>query len=224
MLRRLCRWRILPALLLAIATTYLTAWSSFFWPGSRFFSPTDLARGPIPSAAGLDAVFELTAWRSRAYDLYSSTSSEWSLYFRQPRRLSVSEIAPPQILALLSLKPGIDDQTDRYVITRGWPFRSLASVVSSKSTPIDLIETTNHGITLPDRYQSWPDRYAIPTLHLFPGFILNTALAAPLWWFLLTAPPAIRRHFRKQAHQCPHCAYDRQGLPPTSPCPECGHA
>lgn len=46
----------------------------------------------------------------------------------------------------------------------------------------------------------------------------TTILAVPtlaLWSITL-------RRTRRKPSQCPKCGYDRQGLPTTQPCPECG--
>jgi hypothetical protein len=53
------------------------------------------------------------------------------------------------------------------------------------------------------------------------------SLAIPLWAPLLLAalPVVLLRQTaraRRRAGVCTACAYDRRGLPPTSPCPECG--
>jgi hypothetical protein len=60
--------------------------------------------------------------------------------------------------------------------------------------------------------------YPIPS-----GFTLDTVIFAPAWWILLSIP-ALRRARRRHRNLCPHCAYNRQGLPSDAPCPECGRA
>ncbi len=51
----------------------------------------------------------------------------------------------------------------------------------------------------------------------------------PLWlppiaaFALLEATRVLVRAQRRARNQCPRCAYNLRGLPPASPCPECGH-
>jgi hypothetical protein len=53
----------------------------------------------------------------------------------------------------------------------------------------------------------------ILTLPLWPLVLLSALIAARSW----------RRHLRFRAPgECRMCGYDRRGLPPHSPCPECG--
>jgi hypothetical protein len=59
-----------------------------------------------------------------------------------------------------------------------------------------------------------------------------TESAIPLWiptvacvaLAVLLAVPDWRNRFRPGPGQCPKCRYNLAGLPPNSPCPECGRA
>jgi hypothetical protein len=65
-------------------------------------------------------------------------------------------------------------------------------------------------------------RIGLPLFPLWPGFALNTIFYAALAWILWQIPLALRRHRRRRAGRCTRCNYDLKGLPPGSPCPECG--
>ncbi len=68
------------------------------------------------------------------------------------------------------------------------------------------------------------DFRALPLRPVWSGVLMNSALCAALWWFLLAGPPALRRVLRTRAGRCPKCGYSLHGLAAGSPCPECGGA
>jgi hypothetical protein len=63
----------------------------------------------------------------------------------------------------------------------------------------------------------------LPALPLWPGLLIDTAFYALFCFALIRGAPALRRTLRRRRNLCTVCAYDRKGLPPTTPCPECGH-
>lgn len=66
------------------------------------------------------------------------------------------------------------------------------------------------------------DRFALPLLPLWPGFLLNTFFYALLLFALIRTPRVLRRAVRRRGGRCDRCGYDRQGLDPDAACPECG--
>jgi hypothetical protein len=62
----------------------------------------------------------------------------------------------------------------------------------------------------------------LPTAPRLIGFPVNTAFYAGLSFGLTHAYLAVRRRSRRRKGECIGCRYDLDGLPPDSPCPECG--
>ena len=102
----------------------------------------------------------------------------------------------------------------------GWPARSL---ISERRGSEQGSKTTG----LYDQ-QSWMrffNRSDLPITPIWPGFAINT-----IFWSLPALTPVAlwigfkhsRATNRLRRGLCPHCAYDRTGLPPETPCPECG--
>jgi hypothetical protein len=63
---------------------------------------------------------------------------------------------------------------------------------------------------------------ALPLRPLWPGFVVNTLLAAAAGWLVLTALGSARWHWRRRRGHCAYCGYSRRGLAPNAVCPECG--
>ena len=208
-------------LLLGAAVNVLVAWLSIFVTRDDPWWAHD-ADAPLPavlrfgtSADGPPIIvnYHATFWHEHAFGFAAS-----------PR----TEQAPGD-----PLRPS----GRRVYLCAGVPFRSLLGWVPS----------TNYFSPAAARFKSpvlWVIRPGPPTASgnlrindglflplrpLWPGFALNAAFYA-LIAFLFTrfvATPTIRsvrHHLRARRGHCPQCRYDLRGRPPTSPCPECGHA
>ncbi|MFI4915897.1 MAG: hypothetical protein ACIAS6_05240 [Phycisphaerales bacterium JB060] len=66
------------------------------------------------------------------------------------------------------------------------------------------------------------DRFALPLLPLWPGFLLNTLFYALLLFIAWRGPGVVRRAVRRRRGRCVGCGYDRGGLDADAACPECG--
>ena len=66
------------------------------------------------------------------------------------------------------------------------------------------------------------DRFALPLLPLWPGFLMNTLFYALLLFVAWRTPIFVRRTLRRRRGRCIRCGYDRRGLDPHAACPECG--
>lgn len=67
-------------------------------------------------------------------------------------------------------------------------------------------------------FERWLPIYILPL-----GFTLNTLFYAAAWFMCLLGISSTRRILRVRRGLCTRCAYDLNGLPPGSPCPECGN-
>ncbi len=136
-----------------------------------------------------------------------------------------------------------------YTYEAGWPLRSMRAKLFSalpsyshsgswvfeahKDEPWRLIElglplwrlglaidpsTTLH---MAQKRWRWYDR-RLPLVPMWGGFIVNTIAYTPLAWLLLFGLRAMRSRRRRRKGLCVRCTYDRTGLDPADPCPECG--
>jgi hypothetical protein len=130
-----------------------------------------------------------------------------------------------RLLADLDLHADASREPEQYVLAYryGWPVRSLA-LWKARTYPIHartkiLSEETGGKIPLTIFGARAPD---LPALVLWPGFALNTLIYAALAWSVWRLPFAVRRYRRRRRGRCVKCGYDRTGLAPAAPCPECG--
>ena len=74
------------------------------------------------------------------------------------------------------------------------------------------------GISAGDSDQRWRLRW-LPSID---RQALSTWVGLPLWIPAAAALALASLRRRPAPGQCPHCRYDRRGLDPAAPCPECG--
>lgn len=130
------------------------------------------------------------------------------------------------------------------VFDSGWPIHAMrhgtyTGVFLPEGAP--KIETRTTGTTLHGglqritwrRHAAWTtstvqgayhplDRFALPLLPLWPGFLINTLFYALLLFIAWRVPFALRRAVRRRRGRCGACGYDRAGLDVAAACPECG--
>ncbi len=107
----------------------------------------------------------------------------------------------------------------------GLPWRAMAMDEFIAIRP-PSVSTEYTGLSAVPRWIPRADprvrRDRLPIQPLWGGFAANTAVnlgVVGLLWYGLTS---VRRLRRRRAGRCPACAYDLRGLPPGTPCPECG--
>lgn len=120
---------------------------------------------------------------------------------------------------------GAEDVEELTTISAGFPWPGLAGSLSQNFRDPPVLRGALLRAAAPTRpRQRLAIRRLIPLAPLWTGLALNTAcVAVPLW----LAPPmtrALLRRLRLRRNHCPRCGYNRLGLPPTAPCPECGPA
>jgi len=104
------------------------------------------------------------------------------------------------------------------VAAAGYPFLAMGCVMDEK---LDLDTLTKSrsarfGIlftptqSTPFRIRSTPDRI-LPLLPIWPGFVLDTAIYAALWWGLALSFTGVHRTLRRVRNRCPKCGYDLRG-------------
>lgn len=103
----------------------------------------------------------------------------------------------------------------------GWPlpaFRTVYDMSAGAPAPRTITRTwksagqTNHRSV-----------WLVPNQIIWPGFLTNTFVFAAGVFVALTAIGLLRVRARIRRGECSRCRYQRQGIPPATPCPECGH-
>lgn len=120
----------------------------------------------------------------------------------------------------------------RRVVAAGFPMRSLYYERTGFARYFDgddegslnMITGWTDGIWIPWRkpsyfYYGFQPGCVLPTLPVWPGFAVNTAIYGVLIWLVGFGPFALRRTLRRRRGRCVRCGYDVAGL---TKCPECG--
>jgi hypothetical protein len=137
-------------------------------------------------------------------------------------------------------RPALACGAHRVQIVENYPIdvRAGSSVIGAKSVTalpdqpqvslaggVELWRGTPVNLGLPflsPTYHDPLDRFALPLLPLWPGFLINTFFYAILTFALIRGPRVLRRALRRRGGRCVGCGYDRAGLDPLAACPECG--
>jgi hypothetical protein len=117
-----------------------------------------------------------------------------------------------------------------WVKATGWPFRAFYCQIQATNAPNFGTHTWTAagGLILDDPtrpgWADWPPDFPcfLPLRPLWPELLADAAIYSMAWALLLFPFATARRAFRLRRGRCPRCTYDLRGLPPNTPCPECG--
>ena len=108
----------------------------------------------------------------------------------------------------------------------GWPWLCLYSTrVRDTGAASDHVRGAV-SLLAPGAYtgtsSSDPECGSVPVLPIWSGLALNVSLCSLAWGFAIFCGFWLRHMRRRRAFECVKCGYNLRGLPPTTPCPECG--
>lgn len=122
-------------------------------------------------------------------------------------------------------------ETEMYIRTSvwGWPFRCMSGTERLRGAVdthggLAWSRTEFEGYSLVGSKAPGVNLRLLPIRFLWSGLVLNSLAFGGLYWMIFFGPGYIRRAMRKWRGQCTRCAYQLRGLPPSVPCPECGHS
>lgn len=110
------------------------------------------------------------------------------------------------------------------VASWGWPMRCLCTSATRRRQSIaefDRVPRISSGWVISVDENDYP-RLVLPFSPVWPGLFVNVVLYAGVACTAFEIPMLLFRIRRRRALRCTACGYTLKGLPPGSPCPECG--
>lgn len=202
--------RIITALLLALLATLSSAWLApaallnllpFHW---------QLFDGPS-HGANYSVLWSTTPIRTLTFT--EGTDPLWGL--NAPRAAKPPYwFTPPT-----APSPALREETE----AAGFPFRAFSCTttysVASRAGPYTL-QNIRGGLQLREHAERFR---VLPLAPIWLGLLADLAIWSLASFLALTTIHHLRaRRAARFKGLCPHCRYDRTGLPPTTKCPECG--
>jgi hypothetical protein len=215
--------RVVIAILLGVATTVAVSWLAMFLPsGAHGYGPRIDHDFGIATAPSIMKTFQISEGRNRwhhvvQYWWMQVSGQSMAMMDRDERQFDIAQL--PSHLRPKSLDELMMLSWYREV---GWPLPALTCAVHWKQQILNsnVIYRVEGGVQLPRDAEFNPR--ALPLRPLWPGFAMNTLLAAVAWWLVFWAVSSARRGWRRRRGRCLQCGYPRQGLAQLAACPECG--
>lgn len=213
------RWtfRILVCLMLGVLTTYLAAWSFAIIPPRTM--PTGRAYSTFSSPGELALI---ATWREHTPPDWARTPG-----FATNLPITAGYTRESYVDAIYNNSRSHERRRELVRLTAGWPWPALEGW-SLSYFDADLAARTEERFGLMpldlSRFIERANTDEVPLRPLWPGFLINTLLAAACWFVLLFGYPTVRetiRAIRRRRGCCPACGYNLQNKFDDG-CPECG--
>ncbi|MFI4881408.1 MAG: hypothetical protein ACIAQU_02360 [Phycisphaerales bacterium JB064] len=231
-----CRRAIRTALVFVLLGAIVTAGSSWALHAARFRAARAMSSWPVHADGDPDGLrARWLAWRRVPGSMHVIETA--GFFPQEWQRREAFGWRADRNVAMFSHGTGrsrIDTFETLEWFEAGMPLPAMR-VVSHDARSVGLGEapeplgsprlSLGHGLELwrnPAATTHNLDRFALPLLPLWPGFLINTLFYALLLFIAWRTPIFVRRTLRRRRGRCVGCGYDRDGLDPGAACPECG--
>jgi hypothetical protein len=218
---------------LGVVTTVAVAWGIAAWSVYQSGYVREIAFRVRAAGEG-DGEMRMSVFRFHGSRLVESVARDL-MHTDTPPPPTPEAIVPPWARAAAlpwgrgTPWPAPGSQDRRVARGTGWPMIALwheyewhpgppGSGTGDYQTPGGIrLETTN------GHPGAWPVNYprALPLRPVWLGLLADAAAWGGVWFVVLSPFGYVRRRRLKRG-QCVRCGYPLAGLPPRTPCPECG--
>jgi hypothetical protein len=204
-------------LVLGIAISIAVAWRVAMSSRRQFKDQAVAWPTPTPGVYIVDVSAHEPGWTEHTYSTVNTLSST-------DHEINVGVGIDSLVTVPLSTAP-IPTEAIEYrgcnqiiVSSAGFPFRCVHHAHWYRGNGLGWTPIADRGFLTIRALSDAP----LPAAPLWPGLIADTAIYAAFCWAALVCVPVTRRAVRHRRNLCVACAYDRRGLAPGAPCPECG--
>ncbi len=220
---------MLICLALGVVTTIAASWLCCLDVGLNR-TPMSLSRADLANG-----VWASVSRRERAGAVALSAANSSIVSAMSDEEVPMDDLVPrwadEELLGWTREKPitALPTGAARAILATGWPWVTMWSSYDQQPGGGYWWFKSRNGIKVADapanpnfRSVLSPRELALPLRIVPGGFALCTLVWAVVWWVVLFGWRAVIRFVRVRRGRCPACAYDRGGLDPGTPCPECG--